>query len=286
MQRVSSTGESATQHATRTPEDSQFSIFNSQFSIHLPVYEGPLDVLLRLIEERRLEITAVSLAAVADQFIAYMASMPRRDPRTIAHFLSVAARLILIKSRALLPQVAASPEAQEETDDLVNQLRAYQLYKHAAKILKAREQQGLRAYPVHPPPIPRPQSKKLPLDNVTLEALAHAMQRVVNRWLPPPVADEMVSRLTFTVNECMDRIQSAVKARRRVTFTDVLEGVNTRIEVVVTLLALLELLKRYVVRCYQETLFGEIIIEHFPEEERPPADERPAGVEEDIEFGE
>ncbi|RMG66106.1 MAG: segregation/condensation protein A [Chloroflexi bacterium] len=250
------------------------------FSIHLPVYEGPLDVLLRLIEERQLEITEVSLAMVTDQFIAYMAGMPRRDPRTIAHFLSVAARLIVIKSRALLPQVAVALEAQEETDDLVSQLQAYQLYKHAARMLRAREQQQLRAYPVHPPPIPRPPSKKLPLDNVTLEALASAMQRVVNRWLPPPVADEVIARLPFTVNDCMDRILSAVNTHRRVAFTDMLEGVHTRVEIVVTLLALLELLKRYVVRCYQETLFGEIIIEHFPEEERPPADERPTAREE------
>ncbi len=268
MQHTSLTGGDAFRGAAGPSGD-------SQFSIHLPVYEGPLDVLLRLIEERRLEITEVSLAMVADQFIAYMAGMPRRDPRAIAHFLSVAARLILIKSRALLPQVVVAPEAQEETDDLVNQLRAYQLYKHAARMLKAREQRQLRAYPVQPPPIRRPQPKKLPLDNVTLEALASAMQRVVNRWLPPPVADEVIARLPFTVNDCMERIQSAVSARRRVTFTDVLEGVHTRVEIVVTLLALLELLKRYVVRCYQETLFGEIIIEHFPEEERPPAEERP-----------
>ncbi|MCS7054706.1 MAG: segregation/condensation protein A [Thermoflexales bacterium] len=263
----------------RTPQGAGSAPGDAPFSIHLPVYEGPLDVLLRLIEERRLEITEVSLAAIADQFIAYMSGMPRRDPRTLAHFIWVAARLILIKSRALLPQVVASPEEQEETDDLVHQLRAYQLYKHAAQILKAREQQGLRAYPVQPPPLPHPQSKKLPLDNVTLEALANAMQRVVNRWLPPPVADEMISRLTLTVNDCMDRIRAAVQARQRVTFTDMLEGVNTRVEVVVMLLALLELLRRYFVRCYQETLFGEIIIEHFPEAERPPADERPTPPE-------
>lgn len=255
------------------------------FAIRLPVYEGPLDVLLRLIEERRLEITVVSLAAVADQFIAYMAGMPRRDPQTIAHFLSVAARLLLIKSRALLPPVAVAPEEQEETDDLVRQLRAYQLYKHAARMLKEREQRGLRAYGVQPPPLPRAQSRKLPLDNVSLEALANAMQRVVNRWLPPPAADEVISRLTLTVNDCMERIQSAVKSRRRVTFTEMLAGANTRVEVVVTLLALLELLKRYAVRCHQETLFGEIIIEHFPEEERPVADERPDDATE-LEFGE
>jgi len=259
-----------------------------RFAIRLPVYEGPLDVLLRLIEERRLEITAVSLAAVADQFIAYMAGMSRRDPQTIAHFLSLAARLLVIKSRALLPQVAATPEEQEETDDLVHQLRAYQLYKHAARILKAREQRGLRAYGVQPPPLPHAQSRKLPLDNVSLEALANAMQRVVNRWLPPPAADEVISRLTFTVNDCMERIQSAVKLRGRVTFTEMLAGVNTRVEVVVTLLALLELLKRYAVRCHQQALFGEIIIEHFPEQERPAPDERPSDPEEraEMEFGE
>lgn len=276
---MDASGDSIVRRTTRAPND-------AQFSIRLPVYEGPLDVLLRLIEDRRLEITEVSLAAVADQFIAYLAGMPRRDPRAIAHFLSVAARLILIKSRALLPPVIVSAEEQEETDDLLNQLRAYQLYKHAARILKAREQQGLRAYPVQPPPILRPQSKRLPLDNVTLEALASAMQRVVSRWLPPPVADEVISRLPFTVNDCMDRIQSAVKTRGRATFTEMLDGVNTRVEVVVTLLALLELLKRYEVRCYQETLFGEIIIERLPEEERPPADERPASGQDDVEFAE
>ncbi len=270
----SSNNESVEKSVLRDQADiSQFSILYSQFSISLPNYEGPLDVLLRLIEERHLEITAVSLAAVADQFIAYMASMPRRDPRTIAHFLSVAARLILIKSRALLPQAVVSPEEQEETDDLVNQLRAYQLYKHVAKLLRSREQQGLRAHPVQPPPVPRPHSKKLPLDNVTLEMLAAAMQRVVNRWLPPPAADAVVSRLPFTVNDCMARIESAVRVRRQVTFTEMLDNVHTRIEVVVTLLALLELLKRYAVRCYQETLFGEIIIEHLPPEERPPLED-------------
>jgi len=240
------------------------------FEVRLPVYEGPLDVLLRLIEERRLEITRVSLAMVADQFIAYLATVPQRDPQSIAHFLSVAARLLLIKSRALLPQVAPASEEDDDADAeaLVAQLRAYQFYKQVAATLRAREQQGLRSYAVHPPPLPRPQ-RRLPLDNVTLEALAAAMQRVVNRWLPPPEVERMVSRLTFTVHDCIARIRSAVQARRRVSFSEVIAGMRARLEVVVSLLALLELLKRYEVRCYQERLFGEIVIEHLPEEERP-----------------
>lgn len=98
----------------------------ASFSVHLPVYEGPLDVLLRLIEERELDITAVSLAAVADQFIAYMLSMPQRDPQVIAAFVSVAARLLLIKSRALLPPPPVEDaEDPAETEALLQQLRTY-----------------------------------------------------------------------------------------------------------------------------------------------------------------
>ncbi|MCS6773984.1 MAG: ScpA family protein [Anaerolineae bacterium] len=240
------------------------------FSIHLPVYEGPLDVLLRLIEERKLEITAVSLAAVADQFLAYLAGLPQRDPRLLAGFVSIAARLLLIKSRALLPLPArAEPAEDEETEALVEQLRAYQLYKQVAQLLRQREQLGLRAFPVQPPPLPRDGSRFVMPDNVTPEALAKAMQRVVERWMPPPTADAVVAPLPFTVNDCISKIQRALSERPRVTFREVLANARSRIEVIVHLLALLELLKRYAVRCYQEALFGEIVIEPMPESERP-----------------
>jgi len=245
------------------------------FTLRLPNYEGPLDVLLRLIEERHLDITAVSLARVADQFIAYMAVMPRRDPTTISHFLSIAARLIVIKSRALLPQLSATPdEEQGDADDLVAQLRAYQVYKRLGRWLREREKAGLRAWPVSPPPVARPRSRQLPLDNVTLETLARVMQRVIDRWKLPPLADEVVAPLPFTVNDCIARIESAIAVRPRVTFSELLSGVHLRSEVIVTLLALLELLKRYAVRAWQDALFGEIVIEPLPPEERP-LEERP-----------
>ena len=235
------------------------------FTLRLPNYEGPLDVLLRLIEERHLEITALSLAEVADQFVEYMTTLVGRDPNTISHFLSIAARLLLLKSRALLPQLMAEAEDEsDEADDLVAQLKAYQMYKRTARWLRARLESGLRSFPAAPPPIERPRSRQLPLDNVTLEALARAMQRVVDRWLPPPLADEMVSKLPFTVNECIARIESAVAAKPRVTFGELLAGVSLRAEIIVTLLALLELLKRSAVRAYQDALFGEIIIEAAP----------------------
>ena len=234
------------------------------FMLRLPNYEGPLDILLRLIEERQLEITAVSVASVADQFLGYMANMPARDPQTLSNFVAVAARLIVLKSRALLPQLSRPGDSAGEDqagDDLVAQLRAYQLYKRTARWLQAREAAGVRSFPVHPPPVERPRTRQLPLDNVTLQLLARAMQRVVDRWLPPPPVDEVVSRLPFTVNDCIVRIESAVMARPRITFTEVLEGFNLRVEVIISLLALLELLKRNAVTAWQEQPFGDIFIE-------------------------
>lgn len=245
----------------------------ANFHLRLPNYEGPLDVLLRLIEENQLEITAVSLALVADQFIAYMTHMPNRDPRSISGFVAVAAKLILLKSRALLPQVQMTPEEEEEVDDLLAQLKAYQIFKNAAKVLKMRQELGLRSYPAQPPNIARPQGKKLPLDNVSLDLLAKVMQRLVAKWTPPPEASLVVKRQPFSVQECMAKIEIALATEDRIKFTDVLEGVDTRVEVVVTLLALLELLKRYVVRVYQESAFGDIVIESFPLEERPKLEE-------------
>jgi len=244
---------------------------DAPFTLRLPNYEGPLDVLLRLIEERELDITAVSLATVANQFIEHMLLMPTRDPKSISSFLSIATRLLLLKSRALLPSlepVAAETE-EPDSEDLVAQLRAYQIYKRAARVLRAREESGLKSYLVAPPPIARPKSTTLPLDNISLAMLARAMQRVVDRLMPPDAVGTVLSAMPFTVNECQDKILERLKTAPRILFTDVLVGVNLRVEICVTLLALLEMLKRYEVRAWQDTPFGDIFIEPFPIEERP-----------------
>ena len=239
---------------------------SEDFTLRLPNYEGPLDVLLRLIEERQLEITAVSIASVADQFLYFMAEIPR-DPQTLGNFVWVAARLILLKSRALLPHLGGAivDDGEEQVgDDLVAQLRAYQLYKRTARWLHTREVANLHAYPVQPPPIERPKTRQLPLDNVSIDILARAMQRVVDRWLPPPPVDEVVSRLTFTVNDCIMRITDRLAAEPRFTFVQILGGINLRVEIIITLLAVLELVKRNVVNVWQDQAFGDILIEQVP----------------------
>ena len=258
------------------------------FTLRLPNYEGPLDVLLRLIEERELEVTAVSIATVADQFLQYMSAMTNRDPKTLSNFISVAARLIVLKSRAILPQLVRQETSSEDDgseDDLIAQLKVYQLYNRTGKWLLQREAANLTSYPIHPPPIDRPKTRQLPLDNVTVELLARSMQRVVDRWMPPPPVDQVVSRLPFTVNDCIRRIEKSIAERPRMTFTEVLHGISLRVEIIISLLALLELLKRNVVVAYQDQAFGEIIIEQAPALEPELVQQTTLGSDEVSDYG-
>ena len=105
------------------------------YQVALPVFEGPLDLLLHLIERQELDITAISLAQVTNQYLEYLAGASERDPDNLADFLVVAAKLLLIKSRVLLPQPPAPPAAEEEDlgDDLVRQLVEYKRFKEAAR---------------------------------------------------------------------------------------------------------------------------------------------------------
>ncbi|HEY1016107.1 MAG TPA: ScpA family protein, partial [Herpetosiphonaceae bacterium] len=119
------------------------------YTLQLPAFEGPLDLLLRLIEKQELEITAISLALVADQYLAHVRAMRDPDPLAVAEFLALAAQLLLIKSRALLPRPEAGPAAGGDEisgEELARRLREYQRFKQAAERLRAWEAAGLRMW--------------------------------------------------------------------------------------------------------------------------------------------
>ncbi len=227
--------------------------------IRLPVFEGPLDLLLQLIEREELDITAVSLAQVTDQYLAVIEEMGRRGMADLAAFLVIAARLVLIKSRVLLPGYRPSGEETDDVAaDLVEQLEAYRRFKEAAQELARREEEGARAYVrIGPPRVAGPE---FDLGDVTLEALLAAVQEALNARPAQPV-EEIISRATVTVAEQAERIQKRLARRGRIRFQDVLSRAADRVEVIVTLLAVLELIKQGRVRVWQEGLFGPIFIE-------------------------
>jgi segregation and condensation protein A len=234
------------------------------YTVHQPAFEGPLDLLLRLIEREELDITTIALAQVADAYLAHVRAMDNPDPAALSAFLVIAARLLLIKSRALLPRPAAPSRVDEPLDEgeaLARQLREYQRYKQAAALLRAWDDQGRHSYArATAPPAPPPLSRGEPLD-VTLSDMIAAVQRRMQLLLPlAPPAAPLPAPKVITVPEMAERIQQRLRRQTWFSFEDLLSLTAQRVEVVVALWAVLELLKRRAIVVEQERLFGAIMI--------------------------
>ena len=231
------------------------------YAVQLPVFEGPLDLLLRLIEREELDVTLVALAQVTDQYLAHLASLEEKRVGDLARFLDIAAKLLLIKSAALLARpTELTPEAETAGEELVQQLQEYKRFKEAAARLKERMEQGLRGYVrVAAPPRPSPQ---LDLGGVSVADLLRTVQEVLDAVPAAPV-DEVVPPVTVTIEEQIALIESRLSRQERLRFRDVLSAGSGRVAVIVTLLAVLELVKQDRVRVVQEELFGEIFIERL-----------------------
>jgi segregation and condensation protein A len=254
------------------------------YRIQLPVFEGPLDLLLQLIEREKLDISAVSLAQVADQFLRTVREMEEVGAGDLADFLVVAVKLVWIKSRLLLPQPRPPAEDDDGIDPaeaLAAQLREYKRFKEAAVTLRAIEEAGLRTYLRAAPP-PELEQRLDPQGGLLSELLAAA--RVAFAALPDAPADipqGMVVPFTVTIHDQIVHIREMTTGGRTMTFRNLLSQAHHRLEIIVTLLAVLELIKRQVVRVTQEAAFGEITIEGvegaaFKEEDDEP-DENGAG---------
>jgi segregation and condensation protein A len=230
-------------------------------SFRLPEFEGPLDLLLQLIEHRQLDITRVSLVAVTDQFLDIISHPGNIALSQLADYLIIAAKLILIKSRLLLPQPEKPSTDEEEDvgDDLVRQFREYKMFKQAAAFLREREQRGWRAYTRRAPP-PRLQPTTFRLEGVSLDDLANALMRAL-RVRPTLPQGTLTVPLAVSIDQEITRILDWTTRQPTVTFTQLLERAQTRIEIIVTFLAILELIKRRQIRARQDALFGEIVLE-------------------------
>src|SRR5205823_1744379 len=119
----------------------------TQLELHLETFDGPLELLLLLIEQRRLPITQVSLAQVADQYLAQVYAAPSLDTELLADFLVIGSKLLLLKSRALLLVEEPDPEVEEVASDLAERLATYRVFRAAAEVLRELEQRGERTYP-------------------------------------------------------------------------------------------------------------------------------------------
>lgn len=230
------------------------------YQIRLPAFQGPVDLLLRLIEERQLAITAVSLAAVADQYLEHIRSLDEQDGAELAAFIEVAARLLLIKSRQLLPAAPTDDEDQEEDIalDLVRRLEEYRRYRLAADWLTERRAQGLALYsreptlPDEPTPVPRPSSAEL-----LLAALRRTLE---TEETLAEHADDVVSPVAISLPRKLRMVLKQLWRHGAVRFHELIAGARSRAEVVVTFLAVLELVRRGRAVATQQAPFADIEI--------------------------
>jgi segregation and condensation protein A len=229
------------------------------YQLRLPQFEGPLDLLLNLIERRELEVTAISLAAVADQFLAHVADLAADDAGVLAEFVAVAARLVLIKSRALLPRPPQPAEDEAESDDaeaLARQLVAYRAARATALALAERQRAGARAY--SRPPAPLPARAAPPLAPVSLADLVRAVRRRLLALPAEPAPAELAPVVSLA--DTIAAIEAILARDGQTCLTALLERARSRAEAIVTFIGLLELIRRRRIVAAQAVLFGEILI--------------------------
>ena len=232
------------------------------YKVQTPVYEGPLDLLLNLIEHAELDITTVSLAAVTDQFLEHINSMEQLNADEISAFLVIAAKLIQIKSEALLPRPPAREAGEDDAGQaLVDQLKLYKRFKEIGGWLSVREQANLRTYlRVAPPPKVEP---KLDLSNITLEKLVTAAEEAFAKEKAKKPLASVIAAPRVTIREKIEMITKTMKELQRASFSSLVKDSTSRLEIVVTFLAMLELIKRYRVQAHQEGLFSDIEIDRM-----------------------
>ncbi len=229
-----------------------------QLTLQLEEFEGPLDLLLSLIEQRRLPITRVSLAQVAEQYLAQVRARPDLDADLLADFLAIGGKLLLLKSRALLLSEEPDPEIDETAADLEERLETYRIFRAAAEYLQELEMRGERTYATTHEPLGS--SQPAPLEPIEPQALVAVLRRLPALNVEPSA--ELAPTRRASVDERRVLIMDALRAVSEISFRD-LAG-ETVDEVVATFLATLELFRRGLIWVRQSTLYADLLMTRAP----------------------
>ena len=224
------------------------------FEIKLEPFAGPLPLLLELIEQEQLPITEVALAQVAEAYLRHLEAN-EVSSMELADFLVVATKLLLLKSQAILP--TAAPE-DEDASKLAEQLRLYKLFADAAKHLD--ERYGATPLFAREKPTMIQRTQFAPPEGIDVGALHEYFVQLLKRLEPFFSLKEQSLQRTVSVQERMEEIRSAILVRSQLAFSDVLAGARNRVDVVVSFLALLELVKQRVIHAAQSEAFQDIMI--------------------------
>ncbi|HYL58355.1 MAG TPA: segregation/condensation protein A [Candidatus Acidoferrales bacterium] len=225
----------------------------------LPIYEGPLDLLLHLLKRAELDPHDVTASVITEQYLAWLELLGELNLDVAGEYLVMAATLLLIKSFAMLPhpELADTEEAEELKRDLVERLLEYQRYREAAEKLHERALLGRDVFTT--PGEAAPEDANARQFTATIFDLVEAMGAVLKR-MAEKVPRGIVLR-DIPVAECIPRIMRALEGATRIEFATLFDDAGDRSVVIATFMALLELIRRREVRAYQEVRFGPIFLE-------------------------
>ena len=223
--------------------------------IKIPVFEGPFDLLLHLIREHKIDIYDIPISLITSQYLEYIEIMKELNLEIAGDFLVMAATLIQIKSRMLLPpdEEAPSEDQEDPRRELVQRLVEYQRYKEAALDFRTKEDEWLKVF--HREPLSDEDEGELYLFDLSLFDLLDAFRKILDK-----APSEMVSitKEVLTVKNRMSMIMEIIEEHEAVRFEDLFKEGITKIYLIVTFLALLELIRLGLARAYQEREFGNI----------------------------
>ena len=235
----------------------------TDYKVKLEIFEGPLDLLLYLIKRDEIDIYEISIERITRQYLEYLQAFKELNLDIAGEFVVMAATLIYLKSRSLLPADQQPPDEEAEEDDprwdLIRQLIEYKKFKEAAAQLHARALEQERIFTRDGGATTTTADAPLRLAEVGIFQLIHAFQDVIKRVEARENLQEMFGE-HFTVSDKIDTILKRVADGASVRFTELFGDIVSRVEIVVTFLALLELIRLKQVRAIQRNVFDEIEI--------------------------
>lgn len=225
-------------------------------AVKLDQFEGPLDLLLRLIEQEEIDITTIALAKVCEEYLAHLKQVEDRSPEEVADFLIVAAKLLYLKSLLLVPGTAS--EAEADATGLADQLRIYRLFIEASQGIVTRYGSGSVCYPTERVPVAP--GTFIPPPHCDRDVLRVAFERILAELEPIVRIPRAVVGRVISIDDRISEIRRLIEMQPHASFDDVLRGRSGRDEAIVSFLAILELVKRKIVEAQQDARFSPITI--------------------------
>jgi segregation and condensation protein A len=231
--------------------------------VRVEKFEGPLELLLDLIERERLDITEISLSQVTEQYLSYLNQLVDRNPDELADFLVVASKLLLIKSRILIPDLVVD---DDDGTDLAMQLKMYKEYYEASKVIHAmllkkhfsfsRSKPAVAITPMFQPP-----------HGLNADSLKQLFLGVLHEIEPIVELPREVLRRAVSLQEKISNIRNMILTEANIRFSSLMHNAESKMEVIVTFLALLELVKQKTIIVTQSAMFEDIVVESLENKE-------------------